>query len=250
MEGGAPSPPFAHSIQMKKLLAIAAALVVSLSAFCDEIPASITGRTVTEQTWRALYDNLCREVAGWRTPTHTPEFLDSFWKPLFALKPQYYSVGDEYLGEAEICQGTWFEAYQGKTVAKLVAIGIANRKRYAASPLTVEEAATTCMRAHFVSGCKKYLAIIMIEDEEIARVPGLTPEQTAKLTQDDLAIIIDDRLPCFIVTESPVSAKPEATKQSRHRELLWAFMEAYNKALYEKLKPMNPPAPEALQPSS
>lgn len=227
---------------MKKLLAIAVTLVVSLSAFCDEIPASITGRTVTEQTWRALYDNLCREVAGWRTPTHTPEFLDSFWKPLFALKPQHYSVGDEFFGEAEICQGTWFDAYRGKTVAELVAIGVANQKRYDAAPLSVEEAAKACMTAHLASGCRKYLAITQFEAEEIASVPGLSSAQTASLTQNDLAIIADDRLPCFIVSESPASAKTEDSKQTKHRELLWAFMEAYNRALHEILSHVNPPA--------
>ncbi len=235
---------------MKKFLAIAVTLVVSLTAFCEEIPATITGRRVTERTWRALYDNLCREVAGWRTPTHTPEFLDSFWKPLFALKPQYYSVGDEFLGEAEICQGAWFEAYRGKTVAELVAIGVANQKHYDASPLSVDEAARACMAAHLASGCKKYLAIILIEEEEIARVPGLTPEQTAPLSLNDLAIIANDRQPEFIVQESDAMAAQYAKQQTKHREVRWAFMEAYNKALYEKLSCVSPPTSATPQPSS
>jgi len=235
---------------MKKLLAIAVTLVVSLTAFCEEIPASITSRRVTEQTWRELDENLHREVAAWRTPTHTPELLGSFWEPLFALKPQYYSVGDEYLGEVAICQGTWFEAYRGKTVAELVAIGAANQKRYKTSPLSVEEAASACLAAHLACDCRKYLAVILIEDQEIARTPGLTPAQTSSFSMSDLAIIDNDRQPVIMIHESAAKAEQYAKEQAKHREIRWAFMEIYNKALYEKLHPASPTAREPACPTS
>ena len=232
-------------LQMKKPLVVVISLLLALSALAVDIPASITGRIVTEQTWESFMGNLRREVAAWRTPTDTPELIESLWNPLHQLECQYIIVDGLWLRELSICKTEWFNACRGRTVAELVAIGAKKQT----TSVSAKDAAQIYLCARWESGCRKYLAIILIEDEEIARTPGLVPEQTTTMTMDDLEVIKNDRHSNFVVYSDKESEAREADLQTKSRAALWAFMEAYNKALYEKLSHVNPPAPAAALPS-
>jgi hypothetical protein len=196
------------------------------------IPASILSRTVTESNWRSFYDNLCSEMAKWHTPTHEPELVETFWDPIFYLKPSYYFIDGENLGEIEICDGIWFAAYRGKRVSELVAIGCANRTEYKKNPLGIADAVRLCLAANWSNGCHTYLAV----NQGMGSIsfPGLNQLQVDSLAAADFRVILDDHMSFVVDDERHTAAK--------RRSSVVKFMELYNPALFEKAASKGPTA--------
>jgi hypothetical protein len=211
-----------HKMKRYLLSVLVVSAVSSISA--AEIPTSILSRTVTEPNWRSLYDNLCVQMAKWHTPTHEPELVEKFWEPLFYLKPSYYFIDGQNLGEIEICPGTWFAAYRGKRVSDLVAIGVANREEYKKKPLAVKDAVRMCLEANCRSGCRVFLATN--QGMGTVSFPGLNQAQVDSLTQADYRVVLDEHM-AFVVDDGQHS-------EAKRRATIVKFMELYNAALYEK----------------
>jgi hypothetical protein len=207
----------------------AAIAVPSITA--ADIPASILGRTVTESDWRSLYDHLCSEMAKWHTPTHEPELVETFWDPIFYLKPRYYFIDGQNLGEIEICEGTWFAAYRGMRVSELVAIGRANREEYRKNPLGIADAVRLCLAANWSNGCHAYLAINQGMDS--VSFPGLNQSQVDSLAAANYRVILDNHM-SFVVND-------DRHTEAKRRSNVVKFMELYNAALFEQAANRTPP---------
>jgi hypothetical protein len=217
---------------MKACLLVVLALSVVPLITGAEIPASILSRTVSEPDWRSLCDHLGAEVAKWHTPTHEPELVERFWEPLSHLKPKYYFVDGQDLGELEICEGTWFAAYRGRRVSELVAIGRANREEYRKHPLAIADAVRLCLEDTWKLGCRRFVAINQGRGE--VSFPGLTQAQLDSLGQPDFRVVYDAHLNFFV--------DDERGSYARHRAAVLKFAELYNAALFRKLIVQAPPA--------
>jgi len=209
---------------MKSFLISVLIVVGTFLMRAENIPASILSRTVTEPDWQRFGNNLCREVAKWHTPTHEPELVAKIWEPLLYLRPNYYFVEGKFLGEIEICKGSWFAAYRGKQVSDLIAIGTANRDEYTKKPLALKEAVQMCLEANWNSGCHAFLAI----DQGMGEIsfPGLEQTQVDSLTASDSQIVLHED-GAFVVDDVQHT-------ETKRRITLLRFIELYNKALFQK----------------
>lgn len=209
---------------MKSCLLTVLLAISGASISAADIPASILNGTVTEADWRSLYDNLSAEVAKWHTPTHEPDLVERFWDPLFYLKPNYYFIDGQNLGEIEICRGTWFATYRGKRVSDLVAIGRSNQDTYRKKPLSMADAVRLCLEAHWKCDCHAFLAI-EVGFQEVS-FPGLNREQVDSWAAADYKVLFG---------HAQVYVDDDRGTEAKRRAKVLRFAELYNAALVEKL---------------